>query len=35
MSDRVDVRAAAVNDFAWRGRMMSDHLPVQALVRLS
>lgn len=35
VSDRVDVRVAAVNDFAWRGRMMSDHLPVQALVRLS
>jgi endonuclease/exonuclease/phosphatase family metal-dependent hydrolase len=35
VGDRVDVRAAAVNDFSWRGRMMSDHLPVQALVRLS
>ena len=35
VSDRVDVRTAAVNDFAWRGRMMSDHLPVQALVRIS
>jgi endonuclease/exonuclease/phosphatase family metal-dependent hydrolase len=33
-SDRVEVLTAAIDPFAWRGRMASDHLPVQALVRL-
>ena len=34
-NDRVDVLTAAIDPFAWRGRFASDHLPVQALVRLS
>ncbi|MFD3443704.1 endonuclease/exonuclease/phosphatase family protein [Microbacteriaceae bacterium 4G12] len=33
-SDRVEVLTAAIDPFAWRGRTASDHLPVQALVRL-
>ncbi|WP_232376138.1 endonuclease/exonuclease/phosphatase family protein [Amycolatopsis aidingensis] len=31
----IDVRAAAINTFTLRGRYPSDHLPVQALVRLT
>jgi endonuclease/exonuclease/phosphatase family metal-dependent hydrolase len=33
-SDRVEVLTAAIDPFAWHGRTASDHLPVQALVRL-
>lgn len=33
-SDRVEVLTAAIDPFTWRGQPASDHLPVQALVRL-
>ena len=33
-SDRVEVLSAAIDPFTWRGQAASDHLPVQALVRL-
>jgi endonuclease/exonuclease/phosphatase family metal-dependent hydrolase len=33
-SDRVEVLTASIDPFAWHGRTASDHLPVQALVRL-